>query len=43
MWVDFLGVCLEVGGGGGGCWGKGVKITSCLKLARIMLGTSNLA
>ena len=41
MWVDFVGVCLEVGGGGGG--GGGGKITSCLKLVRIMLGTSNLA
>ena len=41
IWVDFLGVRFEVGGGG--------KITlspllpPCLKLVRIMLETSNLA
>ena len=36
IWVDFLGVRFEVGGGG-------VKITPCLKPVRIMLETSNLA
>ena len=35
IWVCFLGVHFEVGGGG--------KITPCLKLVRIMLETSNLA
>ena len=36
IWLGFLGVCVEVGRGGG-------KITPCLKLVRIMLEPSNLA
>ena len=36
MWVGFLGVRFEVGGGGG-------KITPCLKPVTITLETSNLA
>ena len=34
IWVDFLGICFEVGEVG--------KITPCLKLVRVMLETSNL-
>ena len=26
MWVDFLGACLEVGGGGAGVGGRGLKL-----------------
>ena len=40
MWVGFLGVHFEVGGGGGGR-AREIKITLCLKLDRIMLGTWN--
>ena len=38
IWVGFLGVCFQVGMGGGG-----ENYLPCLKLVRVMLETSNLA